>query len=64
MVVNSFAEGLEGIDVVKATQSNSSDAEAWLDERGGTFETRLKYKKRIKDVREEINENVKILWIC
>ena len=49
-VLSSFAECLDKVDVVSAAQSTHSDAEAFLDKRDGTFETRLKNKKRVKDV--------------
>ena len=51
-VVNSFAEGLDKMDIVDATQSDSSKAEACIDKRDGTFETRLENKKVVKDKRE------------
>ena len=51
-VVNSFAEGLDKMDIVDATQSDSSKAEACTNKRGGTFETRLENKKVVKDKRE------------
>ena len=51
-VVNCFAEGLDEMNVVSATQSTCSNAEACPDKIDGTFGTRLKSTKRVKDVRE------------
>ena len=51
-VLNSFAEGLDKMDIVNAPQSTCSKAEACLDKRDGTFETRLENKKGVKDKRE------------
>ena len=50
--VNSFAEGLDKMDTVNATQSNCSKAEACLDKTDGTFETRLENKKGVREKRE------------
>ena len=51
-VLNSFAEGLEKMDIVNATQSTCSEADACLDKRDGAFETRQENKKGVKDKRE------------
>ena len=60
-VVNSFAEGLDKMDIVNATQSICSKAEACLDKRYGTFETRLENKKGFEDKRDERKKNAKVL---
>ena len=60
-ILNSSAEGLEKMDIINATQSTCSKAEACLDKRDDTFETRPESKKGIKDKMEGKNKNVKVL---
>ena len=57
-VLNSFAEGLDKIDIVNAAQSTCSKAEACLDKRDDTLETHLENKKEVKDEREGSNKNI------
>ena len=60
-VLNSFAERLDKMDIINATQSTCSKAEACLDKRDDTFETRLENKKGYKDKRKGKNKNFKVL---
>ena len=63
-VLNSFAEGSDKMDIVNATQSTCSKAEACLDKRDDTFEMRLESQNGVKDKKEGKNNNVKLLRIC
>ena len=63
-VLNSFAEGSDKMDIVNATQSTCSKAEACLDKGDDTFETLLESQNGVKDKKKGKNKNVKLLWIC
>ena len=60
-VLNSFAEGSDKMDIVNATQSTCSKADARLDKRDDTFETRLEGQNEVKDKEGGKNKNVKLL---
>ena len=60
-VSNTFAEGLDKMNIVNATQSTCSKAEACLDKRDDTFETHLGNKKGVKGKRKWKNRNVEVL---
>ena len=49
-VVNSFADDVNNMDIVKAPHSSCSNAETCLDKSDDFFETRL--KKDVKNVRK------------
>ena len=60
-VLNTFAEGLDKMNIVNSAQSTCSKAEACLDKKDDTFETCLEKKKGFKDKGEGENKNFKVL---